>query len=232
MDPNVPVDREPMTTSSSATDSLTFADQAQAKDLAILMSRVKAIDSSAAVRLQVQGSVVAVWVPVMSAETLLEQIPTVLGMRALHLAETSHTDVTVEAGAVQDRLARIEKSGGSLQIPPVTVHAPWSGIVPPSSGWSRVGTIASETVESTAREGMTAVEQALPENPGGAVVSSVRSRIWGTDMMDGMVTGAAFGATVLGFNDSGQDFDVFRCGRWHRLSNAAGHVLSRPGSSL
>ncbi|WP_178945614.1 hypothetical protein [Kocuria sp. TGY1127_2] len=231
MDTKVPVDREIMPTPSSSAP-LKFADLREAKDLATLLSRVRSIDSSSAVRLQAHGSVVAVWVPVMSAETLLEQVPTVLGMRALHLSEPSEIDVTVEAAAVLDRLARIDKTGGMIEIPPTTVHAPWSGIVPPSSGWIRQGHLDSETVETIARDGMSAVEQALPSNPGGAVVSTVRARIWGTATSFDMVSGAAFGATVLGFNESVKGFDVYTCGPWHRISNESGHILSRPGSNL
>lgn len=231
MEQTPPIDRGLMTVSPSPT-ALQFADLGQAKDLATLISRVRSIDSGAAVRLQARGNVLGVWVPVMSAETLLEQIPTVLGMRAIHLDVASEADVTVESAALLDRLARIEKTDGALDIPPVTVHAAWSGIIPPASRWSHVGTMSSGDVDAAAREGMSAVEQALPANPGGAVVSTVRARIWGSTTSFDMVTGAAFGATVLGFNDSGQDFDVYQSGPWHRLSGPTGHILSRPGNTL
>ncbi|MCP3425771.1 hypothetical protein NBM05_07055 [Rothia sp. AR01] len=212
--------------------SIMLADPAQSKDLATLLSRVRSIDDAAAVRLQARGSVLAAWVPVMSGETLLEQVPTVLGMRALHLAAPADLDLTVQASAILDRLARQEKAGGVLTLPPVEVRAAWAGVVPPAAGWERAGTVSAEEIDTASREGMRAVEAALPANPGAAVLSTVRSRIWGTQDERGIVTGAAFGATVLGFNDAAEAFELFTNGPWSRLSNRAGHILARRPAAL
>lgn len=213
-------------------DRLRLADIRQAKDLATFLSRVKTVDAAAAVRLQARGNTLAVWVPVMSAETLLDTVPTVLGMRALHLAQPAEADATVEASAVLDRLARIETTEGELSIPPVTVTAAWAGIMPPSSGWEERGHLDAERVERVAREGIEAVESALPAHPGGAVVSTVRSRIWGQETDDGVVGGAMFGATVLGFNEGSEGFTVYASGPWRRLSNSRGHIVAKPASAL
>lgn len=209
-----------------------LSDHREAKDLATLLSRVKTIDSSAAVRLQARGRVLAVWAPVMSAETLLDTVPTVLGMRALHLAEDSEIDATVEASAVLDRLARFDANDGALPVPPVMVNAAWAGVMPPSRGWTESGRLDAETVARIAHEGMRAVEEALPTNPGGAVLNTVRSRVWGSDSGEGVVSGALFGATVLGFNDTDEGFTVYSNGPWRRLSNTQGHVVSKSASAV
>jgi hypothetical protein len=212
--------------------SITLADPAQSKDLATLLSRARSIDDDAAVRLQARGAVLAAWVPVMSGETLLERVPTVLGMRALHLAGPAEVDLTVQASAMLDRLARQERTEGEIALPPVEVRAAWAGVVPPASGWQRAGAVGAEEIDAASREGMRAVEAALPANPGAAVLSTVRSRIWGTLDERGFVTGAAFGATVLGFNEDALGFTLFTSGPWSRLSNRNGHILARSPAAL
>lgn len=226
-------------------DAFRPADPAQAQDLSTLVSRARAVDAGAAVRLQARGRVLAVWVPVMSGETLLDQVPTVLGMRAIHLADPAEFDVVVEASAVLDRLARFrrpeteEQSGegqdARIPLPPVTVQASWTGTMPGRSGWTRLADVPAEELAQTARDGMAAVENALPAQAGAAVLSTVRSRIWGTVQDRGYVAGAAFGAEVLGFNTSPQGAAAvahWANGPWHRLSTPAGHVLARPASAL
>ncbi|WGH10257.1 hypothetical protein [Rothia kristinae] len=211
---------------------LRLADPRQARDLATLISRARALDEGAAVRLQAVGSVLAVWVPVMSGETLLEQVPTVLGMRAVHLSEPSRADATVQAAAVLDRMARVDRAGAALALPPITVRAAWSGAIPGTSGWKECGTVSAQRLEELARQGSRAVEQALPAQAGAAVLSTVRSRIWGTvGQPGGFVAGAAFGAKALGFLGGG-DVVVHAQGPWRRLSNRAGHLLARPAASL
>lgn len=213
-------------------NALHLADSAQAKDLATLLSRARAIDPEAAVRLQARDRVLAVWVPVMSGETLLDQVPTVLGMRSVHLEEPSAVQDTVTAAALLDRLARLDRTGGLVEVPPVTVAAAWSGALPPSAGWEPVGTVGREEIDAAARAGAEAVREALPTNSGAAVVSTVRSRIWGSPTPQGFVGGAAFGADALGFNRDPEGFRIFSSGPWHRLSNRLGHVLARPATAL
>lgn len=212
---------------------LLLAQTAQAKDLATLLSRARSVDPGAAVRLQARNRLLAVWVPVMAPETLLDQVPTVLGMRALSLREPAALDAVVSAESVLDRLARIttgEESG--LSIPPVTVQAAWTGAMPTSGRWETLGEISHQAVVQAAREGAAAVEQALPQHPGSAVLGTVRSRIWSTDLGHGLVSGACFGAEVLGFTAGGEEFQLRAQGQWRRLSCPRGHVLARPAQSL
>ena len=68
-------------------------------------------------------------------------------------------------------------------MPPVTVNASWAGKSAPLSGWYEVGTVPVEEFHRGTAEGLEAVERALPENPGAAVLSTVRSRIWSSDMV-------------------------------------------------
>ena len=47
----------------------------------------------------------------------------------------------------------------------------------------------------------------------------------------GLPLGAAFAALTLGFLADGEQ-QLYRAGRWFRLSGARGHVLARTGSGL
>ena len=130
-------------------------------------------------------------------------------------------------------------------MPPVTVNAGWTGKAVPVRGWSEVGTVPVEEFARATAEGLEAVDRALPENPGAAVLTTVRSRIWSSPMVleylpafDGVQvpTGAAFALRVYGFIPEGftGELPVFaaRVGsdEWLRIVAPAGMVLVRRGS--
>ncbi len=221
---------------------------AAAGDLEKLVKRIRSVEKSSAVRLQAVGSSLAVSVCTLAPETLLDSTPTVLGMRAFRLEEPAEFDVVVESAAILDRLARIEEENFVLKVPPTTVHAVWAGVQPPMSGWEEVQPLPVELLESAAKEGMDAVDSALPDNPGHAVVNTVRSRIWSSPLQieqrGGAVdsqptdfpvpTGAAFAAVVLGFLPRGAQGSLrcFTSGSWLRINAPAGYVLVRRNSAL
>ncbi|WP_237204097.1 hypothetical protein [Rothia endophytica] len=221
----------------AATDSAYFQlpDAKTARDLATFITRAKSVDPQAAVRLQGRGGVLGVYVCTLAPSNLFDtETPTVLGLRAISLGESSDLDVTAPAVALLDRLARIEESGFRLMVPPVTATAPWAGIAPPTAGWERAGFYLSDDARSDARAGIEAVDRALPENPGHAVVNTVRSRIWASPLeaTDATVTlpiGVAFALEVLGFLPprATEPLLVFTNGDWARVSGKAGHVLVR-----
>lgn len=243
-----------------------LADPAQARDLATLLARARRIDADAAVRLQARGPVLAAWVPVMASGTLLDELPTVIGMRAVHLSAPAHADVTVPAASVLERLARLDRQttdrkapGGAepirLALPPVTLAPAWAGSMPGASGWLPEGQVPTARLGEIAREGVAEVEAALPQSPGQAITNSIRAKVWGRMLPEGIPAGAAFGAEALGFlanggngsNGSGgpsgsggavgsggsaEMTTLFTQGPWVRLSNARGHVIARAGASL
>ena len=76
---------------------------------------------------------------------------------------------------------------------------------------------------------MTAVAEALPQNPGEDVVRSTRATIWsvGDAELDGMPRGVAFAAFALGFIGGDEQAVVFEADGWRRVSLTRGHVLLR-----
>lgn len=227
------------------------------KDLATYISRALAVNPDAAIRLTARGRVLAVFACSLEPEDASSTAPVIMGMRALHLAAESTLDMTVRAQALQERLARLQKQAEQqsaegqqnpelvLYMPPVTVNAGWTGKATPMRGWSEVGTVPVEEFARATAEGLEAVDRALPENPGAAVLTTVRSRIWSSPMVleylpafDGVQvpTGAAFALRVYGFIPEGftGELPVFaaRVGsdEWLRIVAPAGMVLVRRGS--
>ena len=153
-----------------------------AADLSTYISRARSLDTHAAIRLTARRSVLAVFACSLAPETMLDNTPTILGMRALNLAKPSTLDIVVDSAALLERLARIEESEMVLYLPPVTVHTEWAGKAAPLQGWEKLGTIDADEFRRASRDGLTAVEKALPENPGAAVLTTVRTRIWSSPM--------------------------------------------------
>ena len=225
------------------------------KDLATYISRALAVNPDAAIRLTARGRVVAVFACSLEPQDASSDTPVIMGLRALHLLADSTLDMTVQAQALLDRLARLQKQAEEqvneenpqlvLFMPPVTVNASWAGKSAPLSGWYEVGTVPVEEFHRATAEGLEAVERALPENPGAAVLSTVRSRIWSSDMVleylpefDTVLvpTGAAFALRVFGFIPEGftGDLPLFAAHvgseEWLRIVAPAGMVLVRRGS--
>ncbi|WP_237187847.1 hypothetical protein [Rothia nasimurium] len=205
-----------------------------ARDLATFLTRAKSIDPQAAVRLQADGGVLGVYVPVLVPGDVLDPTPTILGLRAVSLAQPTRVDTVVEAAALLDRLARLDEGDLRLALPPVTVQASWAGVAPPRTGWEKQGFYLSDDARVAAAEGIAAVDGALPSNPGHAVVHTVRSRIWSSplsapDTTVSLPAGAAFALEVLGFLPlrATEPMPVFASGRWARVTARAGHVLIR-----
>ena len=218
---------------------------AAASDLSTYISRARSLDANAAIRLTARGKVLAVFACSLAPETMLDSTPTILGMRALNLARPSTLDIVVDSAALLDRLARIEESGMVLYLPPVTVHTEWAGKAAPLRGWEHIGNLGAEEFRRASRDGLAAIDKALPENPGSAVLTTVRSRIWSSPMVlehhpefDGhtVPTGAAFALQVFGFlpETFTDELAVYtaRTGSdsWMRVAAPGGHVLVRSGS--
>lgn len=231
------------------TPSLTFPDPSDLADLRTFAIRAKSIDDGA-IRLQASGSVLAAYVCVLRPRILGEATPTVLGLRTVALARPSATDVTVPIGAVLDRLARAGADDVDLPVPPSTVTESWTGVSAPRSGWVHVGTLADAALRTAAQAGMAEVAAAVPDNPGTLLVNNIRATVWGRplsisdgsqtgmdgadgdyDTAGGLPAGAAFAALTLGFLADGEQ-NVYRAGRWFRLSGQRGHVLARTGTGL
>lgn len=219
------------------TQLLRFADAASLQDLGMYVKRGRRINEQG-IRLQAVGSVLAAWLPVMTPGSLNSQIPAVLGLRTMALAEPSDADVTVELDSISERLARLNPASMELPLPPARINAPWAAVTPPRSGWEPRGRLADSTLRRTAEAGIDEVAEVIPETAGAHVVEQVRERVWGRVLEPGaeddvvagtpIPAGAAFGALSLGFLESEAGVsDVYALGKWLRISSAGGFILCR-----
>ncbi|GAA3695087.1 hypothetical protein GCM10022377_04970 [Zhihengliuella alba] len=214
---------------------LVFSDTDTMADLRTLLGRARTVQDGE-VALVARGQALAVYVPALVPDGLGSGTPTVLGMRALRLAEPAEGTWVFPLGAVTDRLARMSPLDTSLQLPPAETPASWAGVLAPISGWEEQGEFDAEALRAVAESGIRAVAEALPENAGRPVVASVRARVWAgpcaLQPVPELPAGAAFAAQTLGFLPPAGAVKVLRNGPWRRLSTAAGQVLVRQGATL
>ncbi|MFJ4207454.1 hypothetical protein ACIPY2_03195 [Paenarthrobacter sp. NPDC089675] len=214
------------------TQSFRFADPRDLTDLRTYVTRAKSIEDGA-IRLQAAGRVLAAYVCVLRPRILGESTPTILGLRTMALGEDARADATVTLASVLDRLARSGADDVDLPIPPSTVSESWAGVGAPRGGWEAQGAITDVVLKAAAEAGIAEVARVIPASAGAAVVNSARAAVWsrGLPGREEIPAGAAFAAFALGFLADGEQ-QLFRNGRWFRLSGPRGHVLVRTGAGL
>jgi hypothetical protein len=121
---------------------LRFADAREAADLAAFLSRLLHYDKSAAVRLQAQGSALAVF---------CHPPFDVLAVRSAGLAGDTFLDSTVSAGQFLDGL---DEEGGAATVPPAVTGPPWAGVLPPRGGWERTAELSMTAVQEAVSRGI------------------------------------------------------------------------------
>lgn len=212
----------------TATGRLALLDHATRDDLRIYLERLQKAGLPE-VRLVSQGSTIAVFGCTQAPAGLIDPLPVVLVMRAFSLRDepAGVIDATVEGRALLDRLARLGLLGLDLELPDTTVTVAWAGVLPPHAGWEPVGVIDAASLSLAAEQGVTRIAEALPEQPGEAVVRTVRASVWGMEIVPGLPASAAFAAEALGFLRDEAHVRLSRTLTWNRLSTSRGHVMVR-----
>lgn len=219
------------------TRSFALADPASLDDLQVFLSRAARIEEGS-VRLIGGSGVLAVYAAVVYPVGLLDESPTVLGLRTVALASPGAFDAVVpirslllrienaQQQAVDDISAGREVSTVELTLPMEVNTVTWAAISPPRGGWRPVQPIDPALLDRVAREGIAEVADAVPDAAGEAIVRRVRAEVWGREIptQEHIPAGAAFAALSLGF--LGDDpVKVYETGPWTRLTTARGHVL-------
>ena len=215
----------------------TLADSLALGDLHTYLQRAARVEDGS-VRLVAGNGILAVYTAILYPRGILDESPTVLGLRTFQLFETDDFDIVVPMRSVVERIVRARGAIGDddeAESRPVTMTRPpevntvtWAGISPPRGGWRPLGETDSATLERAARAGIDEVAKAIPEGTGEQLVQRVRSEVWGrgVDGLEYVPAGAAFAAYSLGF--LGDDpVTLFETGPWTRLSSRRGHVLVR-----
>lgn len=218
---------------------LTLPDATALADLHTYLSRADRIDRASA-RLIAGGGVLAVYTAVLHPGGLLDETPTVLGLRTVRIRVDQVLDAVVPIESLVARLDAAvpdpEDRTVLVGIPAEVATVTWAGVAPPRAGWQAVDTAVAGSLLQIAQAGIVEVAELLPADAGEAIVRRVRAEVWGRAIpgIDHVPAGAAFAAHSLGFlGEADEEIPVFETGPWTRLSAARGHVLvKRRGWSL
>ncbi|HEY4268362.1 MAG TPA: hypothetical protein VGM94_09250 [Galbitalea sp.] len=214
--------------------TFTLVDAMALRDLQVYLSRASRIEEGS-VRLISAGGVLAVYVAVVYPMGLLDEVPTVLGLRTFALKETESFDAVVPVRSLIERVARQVEAIVDDALPitmslPIEVHTvTWAAISPPKGGWVTQMPTNTGLLDATARAGIDEVAEAVPASTGQQLVHRVRSEVWGRpiDGLEHVPAGGAFAALSLGFlgDEPEGEVRIYETGPWTRLTTARGHVL-------
>ena len=214
--------------------TFTLVDSLALGDLHVFLGRALRVEDGS-VRLIGGSGVLAVYVSVLHPVGLLDESPTVLGLRTFALADQEPFDVVVPVRSLLMRVEALLESaaaadpaqGIAVRLPMEVNTVTWAAISPPRGGWHTLGPIDWTIVDAAARAGIDEVAAAIPTGTGEQIVHRVRTEIWGRpiDGFDFIPAGAAFGALSLGFLHEGDAVTMHESGPWTRLTTKRGHVL-------
>lgn len=213
--------------------SFTLADSLSLGDLHVFLGRALRVEEGS-VRLIAGSSVLAVYVAVLHPAGLLDESPTVLGLRTFAVSSEDNFDVVVPVRSLLMRVEGQLETATATATEPVTVRLPtevhsvsWAAISPPRGGWHPLEAPDPVELDAVARAGIDEVAAAIPTGTGEQIVHRVRAEIWGRPLtgFDYIPGGAAFAALSLGFLAGGDGVSVFQSGPWTRLTTQRGHVL-------
>jgi hypothetical protein len=215
------------------TSAFTLLDSLALGDLRTYLSRAGRVEDGS-VRLIAGGGVLAVYSAVLYPAGLLDESPTVLGLRTFALPNGEEFDVVVPLGSLLQRIDRAESEAPNpsapvtITIPMQVISVTWAAISPPRGGWAALDAIQASQLEAVAREGIHEVAESIPDGTGEQIVHRVRSEVWGRPIRgaEHLPSGAGFAALTLGFlGDGDESVPVYETGPWTRLSTKRGHVL-------
>lgn len=213
--------------------SFTLVDSLALGDLHVFLGRALRVEDGS-VRLIAGSGVLAVYVAVLHPVGLLDESPTVLGLRTFAVTSDEPFDVVVPVRSLLMRVEGQLEAANAAVGEPVSVNLPlevnsasWAAISPPRGGWHALEPTSFDVLDAVARAGIDEVATAIPTGTGEQIVHRVRSEIWGRPITgaDNIPGGAAFAAVSLGFLGEGDPVAVFESGPWTRLTTRRGHVL-------
>ncbi|MEO8261602.1 MAG: hypothetical protein ABI566_03445 [Pseudolysinimonas sp.] len=211
--------------------SFTLADSQTLEDLQVFLARAARIEEGS-VRLIAGSGVLAVYIAVFYPQGLLDESPTVLGLRTVALVPgadgTADTfDAVVPVRSLLGRIDTAKTTGSTAISLPMEVNtATWAAISPPKGGWHASGSTTAPVLDAVARSGIDEVAAAIPTGTGEQIVRRVRSEVWSRPIpgLEHVPAGAGFAALGLGFLGD-DEVRIFETGPWTRLTTQRGHVL-------
>lgn len=212
--------------------TFSLVDSLSLDDLHVYLSRAARIEEGS-VRLIAGSGVLAAYVAVLYPIGLLDESPTVLGLRTFALTDKASFDAVVPVRSLIERIVRLQGAEREASEP-VTVGLPmqvntatWAAISPPRGGWHTLPPTDARMLETVAKSGIDEVAEAIPSGTGEQIVQRVRSEVWGRpiDGLEFVPAGACFAAYSLGFLATDAPVGIYETGPWTRLTSSGGHVL-------
>ena len=195
-------------------------------DAVQFLERAARVNNGSA-RLIADGNHLQMYVGMLIPRGLLDQTPTVLGLRVFRLRTQQTFDAVVPIESLVHRLlVTQEENAEETRVPAEVATLSWASITPPREGWRRRLGVSSEALRSAAEHGVKKVAEAVPGTIGESVLQKVRTEVWGTMIPTHkrIPAGAAFAADALGFLGD-KPLAVHSLGNWVRLSATSGYVL-------
>jgi len=214
-------------------DVFTLPDRQALDDLATFLGRAGRVDNGS-VRVIAGGGILAVYVAVLYPSGLLDESPTILGLRTFAVVEKEAFDAVVPVASLLMRVenAQNQVTDAAAPVPltlPMQVNTvTWAAISPPRGGWSRLDPVSADLLTLVGRSGIEEVAAAVPTGTGEQIVHRVRSEVWGRPVRGAahIPAGVAFAALSLGFlGPDDETLPVFETGPWSRVTTKRGHVL-------
>ncbi|MDK1474449.1 hypothetical protein QNO07_13635 [Streptomyces sp. 549] len=204
---------------------LVFADPGGAAGLAAFLERLLRWEKNAAVRIQAGGQVAGVFARPARFE--------VLAIRTARLRTPVELDTTVSAGEL---LEAVDERRGTLTAPAAVTGPPWAGVLPPRSGWSRVGELPADAVRTVATAAVAEfrerTEQLDAEDRTRDRLDALAEEIWSRPLgRTGLPLRAVHAAHALGFLTGDEPAGLFATGTWLRLHTPYGSVAVRSAPS-
>jgi hypothetical protein len=212
--------------------TFTFPDSLALRDMQVFLGRAGRVEDGSA-RVIATNGVLAVYVAIFYPVGLLDQAPTVLGLRTIAVPGTADFDAVVPVGSFLERLNRkesqiVDESAPiSVTLPLEVKTVSWAAISPPRGGWAPVAPTNTQLLADTAKSGIDEVAEAIPAGTGEQIVHRVRSEVWGRPIegLEHVPAGGAFAALSLGFLGDEPTVRIYETGPWTRLTTDRGHVL-------
>src|ERR1700712_861011 len=141
--------------------TFTLVDSLALGDLHVFLGRAVRVEDGS-VRLIAGSGVLAVYVSVLHPAGLLDESPTVLGLRTFALSGQDGFDVVVPVRSLLMRVDNLLESAAAADVAePIVVSLPmevntvtWAAISPPRGGWSALPATTWDVLDAAARAGI------------------------------------------------------------------------------
>src|SRR5690606_6279968 len=127
----------------------TLVDSLALGDLHVFLSRAQQVRDGS-VRVIADSGVLAGYIAVLHPVGLLDESPTVPGLRTFAVDANDALDAVVPVASliarIETRLGQATDGGTEVMLPAEVATVTWAGITPPRGGWQHLGTVPAASL--------------------------------------------------------------------------------------